>query len=209
MKFMKTSQLKRSAAFPGISAMLLVCFGLLTPSRAEADLYTYDFSGTLTSPFDGISTVSGWFTLDTTTDAETAWDLTLAPLDLEVTRSPGAGLTNQSDTSGNAVLELTFDYPSGNPYAPNYITLGFDARSISLANLPPIDINPVSIAAGCSTPCYYTSGVYDNQNGVWSGFTEATVVPTPEPSGFALLLTILASVLFVMRKLLSRNQFNV
>jgi hypothetical protein len=144
------------------------------PSAAQADLVTYNFSGTLTINVDGISTVTGWFTLDTVAKGLMVWDLTLSPVGIEVTRN-GGGVTNMSTSNGIPIVVLSFDYPS-NPEASvsNLIALGFVGRSISLADLPAIETNPIPVNGS-----YFTSGVYDNQNGVSSGFSEATLTVAP------------------------------
>lgn len=80
--------------------------------RSQAELVTYNVSGTLTATVDGISSVTGWFTLDTEADALTAWDLDLAPIGIEA-KTDGASLTNE-----RGFLALNFDYPWGSPLAP-------------------------------------------------------------------------------------------
>jgi hypothetical protein len=111
-------------------------------------------------------------------------------------------------TNHNQVFAISLNYPSGNPNAStgNIVLLLFDAPTISLADLPPIDINPINLGPACSVPSIppaaCTSGIYDNQTGVSSSFREATVVPIPEPSSFA-LLTVFLTTLVVIRKPIS------
>jgi hypothetical protein len=62
-----------------VAALIAAVLALfLTPSRAQADLYTYNFSGTFISTIDSISSVHGRFTLDTVANSLSAWDFTLA-----------------------------------------------------------------------------------------------------------------------------------
>lgn len=193
---------KRCASFPNIPAVLLLFCALLTPYRAQADPVTYDLSATLASPVDGISTISGWFTVEPTGDSITAWQLTLSPVDGEST----TGSTSASTISFAGLLQLAFGYfpgdPTPTPTAGGYISLIFDTPPNSLADLPPIDLSPLTV--GSST---VFSGVIDTINGDSSEFTQATlaigpppVAPIPEPSSIALLLTGLPGIVFVIRK---------
>ncbi len=176
--------MKVTKHFFALAALLLA---LMLPGAAWADSVTYDFTGTLATPFNGNGTVTGQFTIDFSLDAISAFDFT-TPYS-EVTASNYLPIL----VSANGFIGLT--------------PIPFTAASLFTGPLPGSFAGYVALEVGGGSQVKCTSNFPQGTCSTGQGeslFESGSVVATtPEPSTLLLLGAGLATLLAT----LCRNRF--
>src|SRR5437899_9513382 len=195
--------MKVTKHFFALAALLLA---LMLPGAAWADSVTYDFTGTLATPFNGNGTVTGQFTIDFSLDAISAFDFT-TPYS-EVTASNYLPIL----VSANGFIGLEFLGISPNGSANDMLLvfqtpIPFTAASLFTGPLPGSFAGYVALEVGGGSQVKCTSnfpqGVCSNGQGESLFESGSVVATTPEPSTLLLLGAGLATLLAT----LCRNRF--
>lgn len=170
---------------------VLCLFSLFVSGAAWADTSTYDFTGTLSSSFAGGNAVSGQFAIDFSTDSISAFSFT--------TPFGTVDSTNYTPFAFDIAGFLGLDFKGPDPAADELVLwfatpTPFTTASLDTGILPGIvQISvPLEVSGGSVANCLDSlpPGTCTLGTGA-SGFVSgtATLIPSPEPSALALLIT--------------------
>ncbi len=201
--------------FRSLTVLALGAACLFIPTQARADgSSNYTFSGTLSTSFNGSDTVTGTFTMDTTTGAITSFNFVTPLTDITsanfhvvegnfVGSAPGEDFTLLEFTTGADGLDsMVLWFPEAlTSFTGGPLWTGALPAGLFVNGQPPIDA-----FSGSVLYCYY--GLMDqNCNGSGQSlFASGSAVDPPssmpEPSSFALL----AGGLFALGALVTRRR---
>lgn len=182
--------------FPLVVAALAVLG--LAPLSARADnLESFNFSGALSNAYNGNNTVTGSFTLDTTTGTITAFDFTTPVITVDAANGFTAGVVTYTPaTSPNQdFVELYFD----DTYADSFWLLfetplsSFDGSSFYTQ-----EVQETTGSTGSQLGC--SDGPVSNCSDAnfGSGFTSGGATPSPSPVPEPSPLVLLGSALMLL-----------
>jgi hypothetical protein len=172
-------------------ALGLGLIALLSANTARADSISFDFAGTLQSPVNGTTSITGTFSVDSVTGNLTAYNF----VDGNLTYTPANSTSQTSHFGGSAVaVQYFFQTPFCNGVGSTCADLilnFFHAVDFSTLTFQPLLGNSGSGA------CFATQsgGIGGNctaVSGHLSAFTSGSATPvaaTPEPSSLLMLAT--------------------